>query len=90
MRVGVLALQGTFIEHIDLLQQLGAEAPPIRLPHELDTLDGLVIPGGESTTMLRLMKSFGLTEPMDDGATGSTCLGDLCRDHPACQESLQL
>jgi 5'-phosphate synthase pdxT subunit len=60
MRVGVLALQGTFIEHIDLLQQLGAEAPPIRLPHELDTLDGLVIPGGESTTMLRLMKGFGL------------------------------
>lgn len=62
MRVGVLALQGTFIEHIDLLQQLGVEAPPIRLPHELDTLDGLVIPGGESTTMLRLMKSFGLIE----------------------------
>lgn len=64
MKVGVLALQGTFIEHIDLLQQLGVEAPPIRLPHELDPLDGLVIPGGESTTMLRLMKSFGLIEPV--------------------------
>lgn len=64
MKVGVLALQGTFIEHIDLLQQLGVEAPPIRLPHELDPLDGLVIPGGESTTMLRLMKSYGLTEPI--------------------------
>lgn len=64
MRVGVLALQGTFIEHIDLLQQLGVEAPPIRLPHEIDTLDGLIIPGGESTTMLRLMKSFGLLEPI--------------------------
>jgi 5'-phosphate synthase pdxT subunit len=64
MRVGVLALQGTFIEHIDLLQQLGVEAPPIRLAHELDTLDGLVIPGGESTTMLRLMKGFGLIEPI--------------------------
>ncbi len=64
MRVGVLALQGTFIEHIHLLQQLGVEAPPIRLPHELDALDGLVIPGGESTTMLRLMKSFGLIEPI--------------------------
>jgi 5'-phosphate synthase pdxT subunit len=64
MRVGVLALQGTFIEHIDLLQQLGVEASPIRLPHELDTLDGLIIPGGESTTMLRLMKSFGLIEPI--------------------------
>jgi 5'-phosphate synthase pdxT subunit len=64
MRVGVLALQGTFIEHINLLQQLGVEAPPIRLRHELDTLDGLVIPGGESTTMLKLMKSFGLIEPV--------------------------
>lgn len=64
MRVGVLALQGTFIEHIDLLQQLGVEAPPIRLPQELGTLDGLVIPGGESTTMLRLMKGFGLIEPI--------------------------
>jgi len=64
MRVGVLALQGTFIEHIDSLRQLGVEAPPIRLPRELDTLDGLVIPGGESTTMLRLMGSFGLIQPI--------------------------
>ena len=64
MRVGVLALQGAFIEHIDLLRQLSVEAPPIRLPHELDTLDGLIIPGGESTTMMRLMKSFGLIEPI--------------------------
>ncbi len=64
MRVGVLALQGTFIEHIAILQQLSVEAPPIRLPHELDALDGLIIPGGESTTMLGLMKSFGLFEPI--------------------------
>jgi len=82
MRVGVLALQGTFIEHIDLLQQLGVEAPPIRLPHELDTLDGLVIPGGESTTMLRLMKSFGLIEPIKKMARGGlpvwgTCAGTI-------------
>jgi 5'-phosphate synthase pdxT subunit len=64
MRVGVLALQGTFIEHIDLLQRLSVEAAPVRVPRELDTLDGLVIPGGESTTMLRLMKSSGLIEPI--------------------------
>ena len=64
MRVGVLALQGTFAEHIGALRQLGAEAPPIRLPHELDTLDGLIIPGGESTTMLRLMDSYGLIQPI--------------------------
>jgi 5'-phosphate synthase pdxT subunit len=63
MRVGVLALQGTFVEHIAILQRLGVEAPPIRLPHELDTLDGLIIPGGESTTMLRLMESFELIQP---------------------------
>jgi 5'-phosphate synthase pdxT subunit len=64
MRVGVLALQGTFIEHIGLLQQLSVEAPPVRLPRELHTLDGLIIPGGESTTMLRLMEGFGLIEPI--------------------------
>lgn len=64
MRVGVLALQGTFVEHIDLLRQLSVDAPPIRLPNDLDTLGGLVIPGGESTTMLRLMRTFGLLEPI--------------------------
>ena len=64
MRVGVLALQGTFIEHIDSLLQLGVDAPPIRLPHELSKLDGLVIPGGESTTMVRLMEDFGLIRPI--------------------------
>lgn len=46
MIVGVLALQGTFIEHISMLRQLGVVATPVRLPHELDTLDGLIIPGG--------------------------------------------
>ena len=64
MKIGVLALQGTFIEHINILRQLRVQVLPIRLPHELDRLDGLVIPGGESTTMLRLMKSFGLIEPI--------------------------
>ena len=80
MKIGVLALQGTFIEHIDILRQLGVEAPPIRLPCELDTLDGLIIPGGESTTMLRLMESFELLEPIREmGQDGlpiwGTCAG---------------
>lgn len=80
MIVGVLALQGTFIEHISMLRRLGVEAPPIRLPHELDTLDGLIIPGGESTTMLRLMESFGLIQPIremarDDFPIWGTCAG---------------
>jgi 5'-phosphate synthase pdxT subunit len=80
MRVGVLALQGTFIEHIGILRQLGVESPPIRLSHELDTLDGLIIPGGESTTMLRLMENFGLIQPIremarDDLPIWGTCAG---------------
>ncbi len=61
-KVGVLALQGAFIEHIRVLGELGAEAFPVRLPGELDGLDGLVIPGGESTTMSRLMLDYHLTD----------------------------
>jgi 5'-phosphate synthase pdxT subunit len=78
MRVGVLALQGTFIEHIDLLQQLSVEAPPVRLPRELYTLDGLIIPGGESTTMLRLMESFGLIEPIRKMARDGLPMWGIC------------
>ena len=50
MKIGVLALQGAFIEHIKMLRQLGVEAVEVRLPQQLDGLDGLIIPGGESTT----------------------------------------
>ena len=78
MKVGVLALQGTFREHIDILRQLGVEAPPIRLPHDLDTLDGLIIPGGESTTMLRLMKSFGLIQPIREMARDGLAIWGTC------------
>ena len=78
MKVGVLALQGTFIEHIGMLQQLGVETPPIRLPHELDTLDGLIIPGGESTTMLRLMESFELIQPIREMARDGLPIWGTC------------
>jgi len=78
MIVGVLALQGTFIEHIGMLRQLGVEAPPIRLPRELDTLDGLIIPGGESTTMLRLMESFGLIQPIREMARDGLPIWGTC------------
>jgi 5'-phosphate synthase pdxT subunit len=78
MKVGVLALQGTFIEHIDILRQLGVEAPPIRLPHELNTLDALIIPGGESTTMLRLMESFGLIRPIKEMARDGLAIWGTC------------
>jgi len=78
MKVGVLALQGTFIEHIGILRQLGVEAPPIRLPNELDTLNGLIIPGGESTTMLRLMESFELIQPVKEMARDGLAIWGTC------------
>jgi 5'-phosphate synthase pdxT subunit len=78
IRVGVLALQGTFIEHVNLLCQLGVEAPAVRLPRELDRLDGLIIPGGESTTMLRLMDSFGLIQPIRNMARDGLPIWGTC------------
>ena len=63
-RIGVLALQGAFVEHIALLRRLDVEAFPIRLPRELEGLDGLIIPGGESTAIGRLMAEYGLMAPL--------------------------
>jgi len=62
MKIGVLALQGAFREHALTLRRLGVEAVEVRLPEHLEGLDGLVIPGGESTTMMRLMEVYGLDE----------------------------
>lgn len=83
MKIGVLALQGAFIEHINIIRQMGEEALPVRLPHELDGLDGLIIPGGESTSILHLMRSYNLIEPLRKFAqAGSpvlgTCAGMIC------------
>ncbi len=64
MKIGVLALQGAFREHILKLQALGVDAVEVRLPRELDDLDALIIPGGESTTMGKLAEAFGLLEPL--------------------------
>lgn len=63
-RIGVLALQGAFVEHISRLAKLNAEAIPVRLPDELEGLDGLVIPGGESTTIGKMMRAYELTSPL--------------------------
>jgi len=60
MRIGVLASQGAFVEHIAILRQLEVEALPVRLPQELAGLDGLIIPGGESTSISKLMLSYNL------------------------------
>jgi len=92
MKVGVLALQGAFIEHQAILENLGAQVNQVRLPHELDGLDGLVIPGGESTTISKLAVAFGLMEPLRtfarQHAVWGTCAGaiflakDAQRDQP--------
>lgn len=62
--VGVLALQGDVREHQRMLAAVGAQSTPVRTPAELDAVDALVLPGGESTTMWRLARTFGLLEPM--------------------------
>ena len=64
IKIGVLALQGAFEEHLACLTRLKVEASAVRLQRELQGLDGLVIPGGESTTMARLMRDYGLTAPL--------------------------
>jgi len=62
MKMGVLASQGAFIEHIAVLERLGVEAVAVRLPQELDGLDGIIIPGGESTSISKLMLDYGLMD----------------------------
>ncbi|RME71383.1 MAG: pyridoxal 5'-phosphate synthase glutaminase subunit PdxT [Chloroflexi bacterium] len=64
MKIGILALQGAFLEHANMLRRLGAAPAEVRLPGDLDSLDGLIIPGGESTTIGKLAEEFGLLEPM--------------------------
>lgn len=81
MRIGVLALQGDFAEHQAMLRRVGAEAGQVRLPAELDGLDGLVIPGGESTTIGKLAVTFELIEPLRRFAAShpvwGTCAGAI-------------
>lgn len=64
LTIGVLALQGAFLEHINVLRRLGVRAMPVRRPDELTGLDGLIIPGGESTTIGKLAVRWGLIEPL--------------------------
>lgn len=79
-KIGVLALQGAFAEHISILRSLGAEVVEVRLPEQLPGLQGLIIPGGESTTVGKLAETYGLTgrikEMADQGrAMWGTCAG---------------
>jgi pyridoxal 5'-phosphate synthase pdxT subunit len=68
MKIGVLALQGAFIEHIAILTKLGVKTTQVRLPKHLEGLEGLIIPGGESTTIAKLAFSSGLMEPLKEFA----------------------
>jgi len=78
MKIGVLALQGAFREHVTMLRNLGADAVEVRLPEQLDDLDGLVIPGGESTTIGKLAKQYGLIEPIRDMARAGKPVWGTC------------
>lgn len=92
MKIGVLALQGDFAEHITMLKKLNVEASEVRLPEQLNGLDGLIIPGGESTTIGKLAVAYGLMEPLkkfgEQHAIWGTCAGaiflskDVSRDQP--------
>jgi len=81
-RIGVLALQGAFREHVLALRRLGAEVVEVRLPEDLGGIDGLVIPGGESTTIMHLARLYGLDDAIRDyqGPILGTCAGMIVLD----------
>jgi len=77
-RVGVLALQGAFVEHVGMLRQVGAEAVLVRLPRDLEGLDALILPGGESTTIGKLMDEWGLRGAICHAAQGGMPIYGTC------------
>ena len=78
MKIGVLALQGAFIEHEHLLRHLGVDIVEVRLPEHLESLDGLIIPGGESTTIGKVARRWGLLEPLRAFAQAGRPLWGTC------------
>ena len=78
MKIGVLAIQGDFAEHITILHGLGVETQEVRLPYQLGGLDGLIIPGGESTTLSRLMTIYELREPIQKMASDGKAIWGTC------------
>jgi 5'-phosphate synthase pdxT subunit len=85
LRIGVLAVQGNFREHAAVLRRLGADPVEVRLPEHVDGLDGLILPGGESTAITRLMRLYGLDEALRrfTAPVFGTCAGMIVldRDH---------
>jgi 5'-phosphate synthase pdxT subunit len=82
VRIGVLAVQGNFREHAAMLRRLGADVVEVRKPEQLEALDGLVVPGGESTTFMRLMRLYGLDQAVRTfgGPVFGTCAGMIVLD----------
>jgi 5'-phosphate synthase pdxT subunit len=78
MKIGVLALQGDFREHLQTLDAIGVEGVEVRLPSDLDGISGLILPGGESTTMRRLIDRWGLRQPILDLAERGAPLFGTC------------
>ena len=78
VRIGVLALQGAFAEHVNVLRQIGVEPVLVRLPSDLDDVAGLILPGGESTTMRQLIERWGLRQPILDLASSGAPLFGTC------------
>jgi 5'-phosphate synthase pdxT subunit len=86
MRIGVLALQGDVVEHVRALGRAGADVAEVRTPADLERVDALVVPGGESTTVIRLLDRFGLTGPVKERVRGGmpfwgTCMGMIVAAH---------
>lgn len=78
MRIGVLGLQGDYLEHLHALRRLGVEAVDVRLPQHLEGIDGLIIPGGESTTIGALAERYGLLEPLRRMAAAGRPIWGTC------------
>ena len=76
--IGVLAIQGDFLEHQQVLARLGVDAPEIRLPSQLEDIDGLIIPGGESTTIVQLIDIYGLRQPLIEKVRSGLPLWGTC------------
>jgi 5'-phosphate synthase pdxT subunit len=78
VKIGVLSLQGAFREHLRTLAAIGVEGVPVRLPRDLDDVAGLILPGGESTTMRQLIERWGLRQPILDLASSGAPLFGTC------------
>ena len=76
--IGVLAIQGDFLEHRKMLDSIGVESREVRLPEELENLDGLIIPGGESTTIVQLIDIYGLRAPLVEKANKGLAVWGTC------------